>query len=1549
MSRSRNSEPKTVQVGNIIHDKFQLIKRLGHGAFGDIFEATYLSSNSKPSVAIKFESKKAVKSVLNLEYYVLKKLQKLPYFAKYYVFGTYHDQLYLAMELLGPNLAELISKQPNKTFTYPTVLKIGAEMVKALKAMHSIQWVHRDIKPSNFVIGRGSHDLNRIYLIDFGLAKRTHTENGEEYPKRSHVGFRGTARYASLRAHRFKDLSRVDDLWSVLYCLYEFLIGKLPWNDLKERKEIGYAKEEFADKYVPANQFIPPTNDYYQAQNDRWVKKGKRLCADLPPVFLEMEEYLRTQSYFDVPNYDLLISNFSSALNQLSLGHLKLPSTPSHISHLNFSEKSDITRTNVSTHASTPEKSPRTRHTTGNPLIDFFDWERDAQKEKEQNQGQTNNLTKNQREEQRARSKQNKEQQEVKSPKQPYDEHKKSRSSRFTLPEIKPFDKERHEKKKAQQNQPAPPQTVEPSSPVPSHVPPSVLIHKQSNSSPLQFSMDYPAQTAPQQIPSPLHNDFSPLLFHTHHSPQVQHLFNMSKGSPTEQLSPLLQHNFTANSGTPTPTPTFSPLATNPFMNLVHSARTNTHHPDTDKYLSLNNLNETTESLSQRSTFASFSLVSGNPPTPQPTLALFPTNCSITTLTMSRADSEITLSSFLTDTGSLHSMGLIAQTEGIMEGGQKLSPRNESHNTLSRSTTHVERKERGLESSNRLHSKHTMDSNTLQTPEPLSPPPPSANKRIEASSNLAHASFTSQQLTASQETGEKIHNGSSGDISSTFSATPANSTTDSPLHGSDHQRNTSNEPTSFRTRRGSVRIKHHETHTPQQSVFKQPTYSQRALFLLNPNRQLEQSESLPNVPRTSSEDSDLFSSDDGMDGLFRSRSAPHFSCQHTNVSFDSILHFFSSHRCVFHKSKLHSLLHAAPHHTSKTQIEHNTHLNTHQHGFTSVTPSNASAPPPPQKGKETEKSGQTDSERHFSYHHGSSDEKWTPEVPEKTQPPVSPIGSPSSTPPTDLSAHGGRMRANQSEPVLQLLEVGGMDVTQKMFCPSARNVPTYSMKKAKTAQTIEDIPPIPLPESQYIQLDNTHSKRERGAPQQPPLDQPQLDAIRLSANPNRQSFPQMGRSQMSSSHGHSHPGQQQTGLQGLLQVPLEQLFNYPDDIKIQLLQELAMSIQKPSQMGAPPSQSGQYGMVDGVSPHSGMMPGKSLLQQQYLARGSANAPNMIPRPQKQQSSAHRKKRRQKTGSDVGSLLQKVSIKQPITFDHKLEPVEPEIIHQTGPSPFRSGQSLMASSFLTESPSTGHLKIPDDNTEMHTPRSVTIAARTHIFGNPEAPMIRTGSVVSLDSNEGSDRTLSRSQSITTLESRQSPLLATSHLDPVDTVPFKPKHRRSPSVPVTGNMMRRSLHTESSPAMPKLVRNSPDYVIINGHSEVSVFPPNSTASELQTRRLVNLTPLDTSTNSIEFSAGRILSPLVEADEDFNVRTHSSNSHSRLSSTNDAMSVQTFSHSHPNILLACPSVADELANEEKDEAANASTEDLAASKESTKPAKQEDDSLRCSCLLF
>ncbi|KAK2943732.1 hypothetical protein BLNAU_21335 [Blattamonas nauphoetae] len=455
---------------------------------------------------------------------------------------------------------------------------------------------------------------------------------------------------------------------------------------------------------------------------------------------------------------------------------------------------------------------------------------------------------------------------------------------------------------------------------------------------------------------------------------------------------------------------------------------------------------------------------------------------------MSRADSEITLSSFLTDTGSLHSMGLIAQTEGIMEGGQKLSPRNESHNTLSRSTTQVERKEKGFESTNRLHSKHTMDSNTLQTPEPLSPPPPSANKRIEASSNLAHASFTSQQLTASQETGEKIHNGSHT----------------SKLH--DRLATLRKRPSTEYVKRADV-VPH-----PSRigSAFMQPTYSQRALFLLNPNRQLEQSESLPNVPRTSSEDSGLFSSDDGMDGLFKSRSAPHFSCQHTNVTALTPPHFSPPHlqnpsrllrRAVDARSAREDPAASLAH---RLHVEHTSHR--------------------PQRARRPDASDV--------------------------------VGA------CSVGVGGGRTGRHEKR----------CSVRRRGTCrlhPAGQHTLQTRARRPTTASTR----PTPARRNQTLC---------QPQPAVLPADGTQPDVVKPRTQP-----PQP-------------------------------------------------TTDRPSR--PPPSQSGQYGMVEGVSPHSGMMPGKSLLQQQSLARGSANAPNMIPRPLKQQSSTDQKKKRQKTGSDVGSLL-----------------------------------------------------------------------------------------------------------------------------------------------------------------------------------------------------------------------------------------------------------------------------------------------------------------------
>lgn len=54
----------------------------------------------------------------------------------------------------------------------------------------------KDIKPSNFVLGpKGQHD--KIFIVDFGLAKRFRDEDGRHIPMVKKSGMTGTARYTT--------------------------------------------------------------------------------------------------------------------------------------------------------------------------------------------------------------------------------------------------------------------------------------------------------------------------------------------------------------------------------------------------------------------------------------------------------------------------------------------------------------------------------------------------------------------------------------------------------------------------------------------------------------------------------------------------------------------------------------------------------------------------------------------------------------------------------------------------------------------------------------------------------------------------------------------------------------------------------------------------------------------------------------------------------------------------------------------------------------------------------------------------------------------------------------------------------------------------------------------------------------------------------------------------------------------------------------------------------------------------------------------------------
>ena len=64
--------------------------------------------------------------------------------------------------------------------------------MKHFELIHNERIIHRDVKPDNFLIGTGDINRDRIYVIDFGLAKCYSNSQGEHIPFKDGKNLTGT-------------------------------------------------------------------------------------------------------------------------------------------------------------------------------------------------------------------------------------------------------------------------------------------------------------------------------------------------------------------------------------------------------------------------------------------------------------------------------------------------------------------------------------------------------------------------------------------------------------------------------------------------------------------------------------------------------------------------------------------------------------------------------------------------------------------------------------------------------------------------------------------------------------------------------------------------------------------------------------------------------------------------------------------------------------------------------------------------------------------------------------------------------------------------------------------------------------------------------------------------------------------------------------------------------------------------------------------------------------------------------------------------------------
>jgi len=279
----------------IIEGRYKLVCKIGSGSFGDCYKATDLREGKE--VAVKMEAMNSRHPQLDYEHKVYKLLQGGIGIPQVKGYGVSRQWRCLTIELLGPSLEDLFN-YCGRRFTIKTVLMLADQMISRIEYIHSKTFIHRDIKPDNFLVGTGNEG-GRVYMIDFGLAKKYKDERTRAHiPYREDKSLTGTARYASIYAHKGIEQSRRDDLEALGNVLMYFLRGSLPWQGLH-----GNTRKQKYQKILETKQ----------------ATKVETLCTGYPSEFATFFRYIRRLGFDEAPDYTYLRQMFK--ILRESLGH----------------------------------------------------------------------------------------------------------------------------------------------------------------------------------------------------------------------------------------------------------------------------------------------------------------------------------------------------------------------------------------------------------------------------------------------------------------------------------------------------------------------------------------------------------------------------------------------------------------------------------------------------------------------------------------------------------------------------------------------------------------------------------------------------------------------------------------------------------------------------------------------------------------------------------------------------------------------------------------------------------------------------------------------------------------------------------------------------------------------------------------------------------------------------------------------------------------------------------------------------------------------------
>jgi serine/threonine protein kinase len=224
-----------VQIGERYRDRYEVLERIGEGAFAYVFRARETAAGRDVALKVLKEPYRQVRDVVERfqrEVFAVATINS-PHVVSLLDFGFADDEFFIVMEFVrGMSLRQLMMHEP---WAPEDALVVLGQIAHALAAAHKHQIVHRDLKPENVMLVENA-GLWQAKVLDFGFAKLADLERTLDLEPITRVGFCfGTPQYLSPEQIKGHSVDGGADLFALGVIAYEMLAGRRPWDGADPR------------------------------------------------------------------------------------------------------------------------------------------------------------------------------------------------------------------------------------------------------------------------------------------------------------------------------------------------------------------------------------------------------------------------------------------------------------------------------------------------------------------------------------------------------------------------------------------------------------------------------------------------------------------------------------------------------------------------------------------------------------------------------------------------------------------------------------------------------------------------------------------------------------------------------------------------------------------------------------------------------------------------------------------------------------------------------------------------------------------------------------------------------------------------------------------------------------------------------------------------------------------------------------------------------------------------------------------------------------------